>query len=66
MCASLCTSTSALHGGLILYNGGFTTGITALILLPILEHYIPQTRTEMKNLTINMHDMLTLIGSNQK
>lgn len=64
MCASLCTSTSALHGGLILYNGGFTTGITALILLPILEHYIPKTRTEMKNLTINMRDMLTLIGNN--
>lgn len=64
MCASLCTSTSALHGGLILYNGGFTTGITALILLPILEHYIPKARTEMKNLTINMRDMLTLIGNN--
>ncbi len=63
MCASLCTSTSALHGGLILYNGGFTTGVTALILLPILEHYIPETRTEMKNLTIDMHDMLTLMGN---
>ena len=34
----------ALHGGLVLYNGGFTTGITALILLPILEHYIPKTQ----------------------
>lgn len=63
MCASLCTSTSALHGGLILYNGGFTTGITVLILLPVLEHYIPNTRQEMKNQTINMQDMLTLIGN---
>lgn len=61
MCASLCTSTNALHGGLILYNGGLTTGVTALILLPILEHYIPKPRKEMKNLTINMYDMLTLI-----
>lgn len=40
MCASMCTSTSYLHGGLVLYNGGFTAGITALILLPILEHYV--------------------------
>lgn len=24
MCASMCTATSALHGGLVLYNGGFT------------------------------------------
>ena len=63
MCASLCTSTSALHGGLILYNGGFTTGITALILLPILEHYIPETREQTKRLTVNMQDMLTLIGN---
>ncbi len=62
MCAAICSSTSALHGGLILYNGGFTTGITALLLLPILEHYIPEAREEMKNLTINMQDMLTLIG----
>ena len=62
MCASICSSTSALHGGLILYNGGFTTGITALLLLPILEHYIPSAREEMKDLTINMQDMLTLTG----
>lgn len=63
MCASMCTSTSALHGGLILYNGGLTTGITVLILLPILEHYIPQTREQIKDQTINMQDMITLIGS---
>lgn len=63
MCASMCTSTSALHGGLMLYNGGFTTGITALILLPILEHYIPHARDEIKDLTMNMQDMITLIGN---
>lgn len=39
MCAVLCTSTNALHGGFMLYNGGLTTGITALILIPCLEYY---------------------------
>ena len=57
----MCTATSALHGGFVLYNGGFTTGITAMILLPILEHYCPVTRTEIKRLTINMQDMISLV-----
>lgn len=39
MCAIMCTSTSALHGGFVLYNGGLTAGITALILIPFLEYY---------------------------
>ncbi|MEE1014689.1 MAG: DUF1576 domain-containing protein [Lachnospiraceae bacterium] len=39
MAAVICTSTSAMHGGLMLYNGGLTTGITALILVPCLEYY---------------------------
>ena len=39
MAAVLCTSTSSMHGGLMLYNGGLTTGITALILVPCLEYY---------------------------
>lgn len=39
MCAVMCTSTSAVHGGFMLYNGGFTAGITALILIPCLEYY---------------------------
>ncbi len=47
LCASMCTATNALHGGLVLYNGGLTAGITALILLPILEHYLPEAREEM-------------------
>ncbi len=48
MCASMCTATRDLHGGFVLYNGGFTAGITALVLLPILEHYIPTAREELK------------------
>ena len=39
ICAVMCTSTSAMHGGFMLYNGGFTAGITALILIPCLEFY---------------------------
>lgn len=37
--AVICTSTSAMHGGFVLYNGGFTAGLTALVLLPILDFY---------------------------
>ena len=37
--AVICASTSAMHGGFVLYNGGFTAGLTALILVPILEFY---------------------------
>ena len=61
MCASMCTATSALHGGLVLYNGGFTAGITALILLPILEHYVPSAREHIRHQTINMKDLITII-----
>ena len=39
MAAVICTSTNAMHGGFMLYNGGLTTGITALILVPCLEYY---------------------------
>lgn len=58
LCASLCTATSSLHGGLMLYNGGFTTGIVALILIPILEHYSVPKRDEMHH--INLQDMMTI------
>ena len=37
--AIICTSTVALHGGFVLYNGGFTAGLTALLLIPILDFY---------------------------
>ena len=37
--AIICTSTSAIHGGFVLYNGGFTAGLTALVLLPVLDFY---------------------------
>jgi hypothetical protein len=37
--AVICTSTANMHGGFVLYNGGFTAGLTALVLLPILDFY---------------------------
>lgn len=37
--AIICTSTTAMHGGFVLYNGGFTAGLTALVVLPILDFY---------------------------
>lgn len=37
--AILCTSTAAMHGGFVLYNGGLTSGLTALLLIPILDFY---------------------------
>ena len=58
LCASMCTATSALHGGLMLYNSGFTAGITALILIPILEHYIKNPREAMQY--IDLRDMMTI------
>lgn len=29
----------ALHGGFLLYNGGFTSGLVCIILVPIFEHF---------------------------
>ena len=37
--ALLVTSVPLLHGGFCLYNGGFTAGITAFLLVPVLEHF---------------------------
>ncbi len=37
--AIICTSTAEMHGGFVLYNGGFTAGLTALVLLPVLDFY---------------------------
>jgi len=37
--AIICTSTSAMHGGFVLYNGGFNAGLAAIILIPLLDFY---------------------------
>ncbi len=37
--AIICTSTASMHGGFVLYNGGLTAGLTALVLIPVLDFY---------------------------
>ncbi len=37
--AVLCISTNHIHGGLVLYNGGLASGLTAVIVLPLIAHY---------------------------
>ncbi len=44
--AVICTSTNSMHGGLMLYNGGLTTGITAMIMVPCLEYYWKPKKTK--------------------
>ena len=39
LCATICTVTDEMHGGFVLYNGGFTAGLTALILICLLDFY---------------------------
>ena len=39
MSALICSVTAEMHGGFVLYNGGFTAGLTALVLIPILDFY---------------------------
>ena len=66
LCASMCTATRDLHGGFVLYNGGFTAGITALVLIPILEHYIPSVREELKPQTVQSMIAVVDIKSRSK
>jgi len=37
--ACLVTTVVTFHGGFCLYNGGFTAGITAIVLAPVLEYF---------------------------
>lgn len=37
--AVICSVTSSMHGGFVLYNSGFTAGLTALIMIPLLDYY---------------------------
>ncbi len=37
--ACMVTSVVTFHGGFCLYNGGFTAGITAILLVPVLEYF---------------------------
>ncbi len=44
MHALLVTSVPLLHGGFCLYNGGFTAGIVAFLLGPVLEGYLKKAK----------------------
>ncbi len=37
--AIICAVTAEMHGGFVLYNGGFNAGLTALVLIPIFDFY---------------------------
>ena len=37
--ACMVTTIVTFHGGFCLYNGGFTAGITAILLAPVLEYF---------------------------
>ena len=37
--AIICAITADMHGGFVLYNGGFTAGLAALVLIPMLDFY---------------------------
>jgi hypothetical protein len=50
--AIICTSTAAMHGGFVLYNGGFNAGLTALILMPVLDFYQIKPKTTDDNTVI--------------
>ncbi len=43
MSAIICAVTARMHGGFVLYNGGFNAGLTALVLIPILDFYQVKT-----------------------
>ena len=44
--AIICTVTADMHGGFVLYNGGFTAGLAALVLIPALDFYKVKPRYE--------------------
>lgn len=49
--AAVVVCSSSLYGGLNLYNNGFSTGLVAIVLIPVLESFIKgiQTKRERKN-----------------
>lgn len=43
----LVTCVPSLHGGFCLYNGGFTAAFTCMMLLPVLEHFMPENQDKL-------------------
>jgi hypothetical protein len=46
MSAIICAVTAEMHGGFVLYNGGFNAGLTALVLIPVLDFYHVKPKRE--------------------
>ena len=44
--AIICAITADMHGGFVLYNGGFTAGLAALVLIPMLDFYKVKPKRE--------------------
>lgn len=44
--ATICTVTGSMHGGFVLYNGGFTAGLAALIIVSLLDFYKVKPKRE--------------------
>ena len=46
MSAIICAVTAEMHGGFVLYNGGFNAGLTALVIIPIFDFYNVKPKRE--------------------
>ena len=44
--AVICSVTASMHGGFVLYNSGFTAGLSALIIVPLLDFYKVKPKRE--------------------
>ena len=44
--AIICAVTAEMHGGFVLYNGGFNAGLTALVIIPIFDFYNVKPKRE--------------------
>ena len=44
----LVTSVPNLHGGFCLYNGGFTAAFVCILLVPVLEHFLPARKQQLQ------------------
>ena len=42
--AVICSSTAAMHGGFVLYNGGFNAGLAAMLMIMMLDFYKVEPR----------------------
>ncbi|MBR5474578.1 MAG: DUF1576 domain-containing protein [Lachnospiraceae bacterium] len=56
MHAIMVTSVPLWHGGFCLYNGGFTCGLVAFLLIPVLERFAKPCETEVAESRHNLYN----------